>query len=88
MNVKEILSAVDELTKIDGTEIYIFPLTYINDFTYEDFGIDFSILQMIPVLDLHDACYGCYDITKNKWCIYSVSDNLKYDYNDSIENIF
>ena len=88
---KKILCAIEALTNIDGKEINIFPLDYINEFTYKDFGIDFNVLRLLPVLDLHDGCYGCYDIQNKKWCVYSISDNLKYsffvDYMEFIKKI-
>lgn len=81
-NIKKVLNAIDTFTSIDGKEVNIFPLEYIKDFSYKDFGIDFNVLRLIPILDLYDGCYGCYDITCEKWCIYSISDNLKYSYLD------
>lgn len=79
-NIKKVLNAIDTFTSIDGKEVNIFPLEYIQDFSYKDFGIDFNVLRLIPILDLYDGCYGCYDITSGKWCIYSIEDNLKYMY--------
>ena len=44
-NIKKVLNAIDTFTSIDGKEVNIFPLEYIQDFSYKDFGIAIKAIK-------------------------------------------
>lgn len=44
--------------------------------------------QMVPIFDLFDNDYVCYDYANNTWCVFNTVDNLTYNEHENLLELF
>lgn len=52
-----------------------------------DMQIDFSSLNLVPVFDLFDNDYICYQTKNNKWCLFNIVDEISFKKDSSLHEL-
>lgn len=49
--------------------------------------IDFANIHLIPVFDLNDNDYICYDFENDKWCCFNIVDEIRFRENMELKDL-
>ena len=53
----------------------------------EELHVDFINLSIIPIFDIMDNDFICYDYKSKTWCKYNIIDEVKYKTNSQLINL-
>lgn len=53
-----------------------------------DLGVDFVSAGLVPVLDVGDNCFVCFDLAMNGWLKYNIVDATGYCRKRSLSDMF
>lgn len=53
-----------------------------------ELGVDFVAAGLVPVLDVGDNCFVCFDLATNAWLKYNIIDATGYCRKQSLEEMF
>jgi len=42
----------------------------------EDLQVDFSSVGLVPIFDIYDNDYICYQTKNGKWCVFNIVDSI------------
>jgi len=51
----------------------------------DDMCIDFVKWQLIPIFDMLDNDFVCYDLTNENWCMFYIVEELKFNEGKTLE---
>lgn len=54
----------------------------------EDMDSDFISHRLLPIFDLFDNDYICYDITNDQWCMFNIVDDLTFNRQKNFLDLF
>ena len=54
----------------------------------KELGVDFGAAEKIPVFDVGDNCFVCYDLKVNVWLKYNIDDMTSYGRKASLNEMF
>lgn len=53
----------------------------------KDFQVDFKRYGLIPVCDIFDNDFICYQIANGKWCIFNIVEEISFKKDSSFEDL-
>lgn len=53
----------------------------------EDMQVDFSAIGLIPIFDIFDNDYICYQTKNNKWCIFNIVDEISFKKDSTLQEL-
>ena len=53
----------------------------------EELGVDFQAYGLIPIIDIYDNDFICYQIHNNKWCVFNIVDEMSFCKDSSLSNL-
>jgi hypothetical protein len=54
----------------------------------EELHVDFINLNIIPIFDIMDNDFICYDFNNKIWCKFNIIDEVRYDESMQLETMF
>ena len=51
----------------------------------DDMAVDFIKWQLIPVFDMLDNDFICYDVANENWCMFNIAEELKFNEGKALE---
>lgn len=86
--IKQILSINKEAIFFDGSSfLKLLSNDEVLDAT-QDMAVDFKLHNLIPVFDLGDNDYICYNLNSSTWCKFNIVEELQFSKSETLLNYF
>lgn len=53
----------------------------------EDLQVDFTSLGLIPIFDIFDNDYICYQVKNGSWCIFNIVDEVSFKKDSTLQEL-
>lgn len=53
----------------------------------EDMQVDFESFSLIPVFDIFDNDFICFQIKNGKWCVFNIVDEISFKTDKTLEEL-
>jgi len=53
----------------------------------EDLQVDFSSVGLVPIFDIYDNDYICYQTKNGKWCVFNIVDSISFKNDSTLQDL-